>query len=412
VALGRDALRSARRPSRVIDAPGCAVLPGLVQAHVHLAQTLMRGMADDLPLLSWLRDKIWPLEAAHDERSLQASAELGLLEASLAGTTTLLDMGTVHGHGAVMDCCARSGLRVISGKAMMDLGDGVPKGLRESTRDSLRASEALCSEWHGAEGGRVGYAFAPRFVLSCSDKLLRGAVDRAAAAGALVHTHAAEQIEERNAVRAARGDDDIAVLRRAGISGARAVLAHGVQITDDEARQIAADGTRIVHCPSSNLKLGSGIARIAALDAFGVQLALGADGAPCNNNLDPWIELRLCALLSKVVAGPTSLPARRALRLLTIDGARALGLGHVTGSLEVGKAADLVVVRVDGPHAEPGGDLFSRLVYATGARDVTDVFVAGRPIVRGAEHCVYDREEVTARARVQGAALRRRAGQG
>src|SRR4029077_1283666 len=136
------------------------------------------------------------------------------------------------------------------------------------------------------------------------------------------------------------------------------------------------------HCPSANLKLGSGIARVAELDAIGVQLALGADGAPCNNNLDPWTELQHAALLAKVRTGVTTLPARRALRLATIDGARALSLDGVTGSLEVGKRADVVVVRLDGAHVEPGGDVFSRLVYACTARDVRHVLVDGEHVVR------------------------------
>ena len=388
VALGdvlvRDgAIVSVRRRAQAGRAPwldarrrrarGCAVIPGLVQAHVHLVQVLFRGMADDLPLLGWLRERIWPLEAAHDEASVGASAELGLAEAMLGGTTTLLDMGTVRAHDAVMEACVRSGARVISGKTMMDQGDGVPAGLRESTRDSLDESERLASRWRGAAGGRIGYAWAPRFILSCSEALVRGAVERAAVHGELVHTHAAEHPAERQAVRDALGDDDVAVLRRWGVRGPRAVLAHGVQLSDDEARTLAAEGTRVVHCPSANLKLGSGIARIAELDGIGVQLALGADGAPCNNNLDAWTELRHAALLSKVRTGVTSLPARRALRLATIDGARALGLDALVGSLEPGKRADLVVVRIDGPHVEPGGDVFSRLVYACGARDVVHV---------------------------------------
>src|SRR5262249_54396450 len=159
------------------------------------------------------------------------------------------------------------------------------------------------------------------------------------------------------------GDDDVRMLAKWGIKGDRAILAHGVQLTDEEATMVAADGTRIVHCPSANLKLGSGIARIHDLDSLGVALALGADGAPCNNNMDPWVELRHAALLAKVRSGTTTLPARRAMRLATIDGARALGLGDVTGSIEAGKKADLAIVRIDGAHAEPGGDALSKLVY-------------------------------------------------
>jgi len=396
--------------TRVIDARGCAVVPGLVQAHVHLCQALMRGMADDRPLLEWLRDRIWPLEAAHDEASLGASAELGLAEAMLGGTTTVLDMGTVHGHDAVMEACVRAGVRAISGKAMMDQGDGLPAGLRESARASLDESERLASRWRGAAGGRVGYAWAPRFILSCSEALIRGAVERAAEHGELVHTHAAEHPEERAAVRRALGDDDVAVLRRWGVAGPRAILAHGVQLVDDEARAMAREGTRVVHCPSANLKLGSGIARVAELDAMGVKLALGADGAPCNNNLDAWTELRHAALLAKVRTGVTSLPARRAFRLATIDGAHALGLDALIGSIEPGKRADLAVVRLDGAHAEPGGDVFSRLVYACGARDVEHVLVDGVRVVVHGEHQRLDVERVKARAREQARKLVARAG--
>jgi 5-methylthioadenosine/S-adenosylhomocysteine deaminase len=396
--------------TRVLDVAGCAVVPGFVQAHVHLCQTLMRGMADDLPLLDWLRRRIWPLEAAHDARSLAASARLGLAEAMLAGTTTLLDMGTVHGHDVVMDVCARSGIRARSGKAMMDCGDGVPSGLRETARASLHESEGLARRWRGAASGRIGYAWSPRFVLSCTEELVRGAVDRARDGGELLSTHAAEHSDERAAVRRAFGEDDIAVLRRWGVTGPSAILAHGVHLTDDEAERLASEGTRIVHCPSANLKLGSGIARIADLDRIGVALALGADGAPCNNNLDPWTELRHAALLAKVRTGVTALTARRALRLATIDGARALGLDDVTGSIEPRKRADVVVVRLDGAHVEPGGDVFSRLVYACSARDVRHVLIDGALVVKDRQHQTLDVERVIADAREHGRKLKQRAG--
>lgn len=241
-AMGRGAERAALKPARVLDAGGCAVIPGLVQAHIHLCQVLFRGMADDMPLLEWLRRRIWPLEAAHDEKSARASAELGLLEAMKAGTTMVLDMGTVRAHDAIMDACLRSGIRAISGKTMMDIGDGVPRGLRETTRSSLDESDRLYRSWHGAGDGLLRYAYAPRFVLSCSEKLVRGAAERAEAHSVIVHSHVAEHPSERAAVRAALGQDDIDVLRAWGVRGPRAVLAHGVQLTDAEAREIARDG--------------------------------------------------------------------------------------------------------------------------------------------------------------------------
>ncbi|MCS6799462.1 MAG: 5'-deoxyadenosine deaminase [Myxococcota bacterium] len=376
-----------QRPARWLDARGCAVMPGFVQAHVHLCQTLMRGMADELPLLAWLRERIWPLEAAHDERSLRTSARLGLAELVAAGTTTILDMGTVRHHDVVFEEIERSGIRALGGKAMMDRGEGVPPALRETTAASLRESEALARRWHGRAGGRLRYAFAPRFVLSCSERLVRETVQLADEMGALVHTHAAEHAEERRAVREAFGEDDVAVLRRWGVRGPRAVLAHGVQLRDDEMRTLAEEGTRLVHCPSANLKLGSGIARLVAMRRAGLHVGLGADGAPCNNRLDPWTEMRTAALLAKAREGDArALPAMDALALATIDGARVLGLEAETGSIEPGKWADLVVVRIDRAHAEPGGDVASRLVYACSAADVRATIASGRIVYRAGEH--------------------------
>lgn len=397
-------------PVRLIDATGCAVVPGLVQAHVHLCQVLFRGMADDLPLLEWLRRRIWPLEAAHDEASLAASAELGLLEMMLAGTTSILDMGTVHAYDAVFDACARAGIRVFGGKAMMDAGEGVPKRLREKTKASLDEADRLNAAWSKHPSGRLRYAYAPRFILSCTEALFRGVAERAKVNGARLHSHVAEHPDERVAVREALGDDDVAVLRRWGFKGKHTVLAHGVQLTDQEAIRIARDGTSIAHCPSANLKLGSGIARVHDLLARGVNVALGGDGAPCNNNLDPWTELRHAALLAKVRSGTTTLPARRAFRLATIDGARALGMDRELGSLEAGKRADVVVVRLDAPHVEPGGDVFSRLVYAATARDVTHVMIDGELVVKDGVHERLDRDHVLARARAEAKRLVARSG--
>ncbi len=416
-AIGADAIThratdraaTSRGLVRVLDAAGCAVLPGFVQAHVHLCQTLFRGMADDLPLLEWLRSRIWPLEAAHDERSLAASAELGLLELALGGTTTLLDMGTVHHHDAVFEACARSGLRVFSGKAMMDSGEGVPKGLRESTRASLAESDALLARWHGAAEGRLHYAYAPRFILSCTEKLFRGVVERAKENGARLHSHAAEHPGERLAVRALLGRDDVDVLDSYGFSGSNVLLAHGVQLTRTQERRAAKIGTRFVHCPSSNLKLGSGVARVHELLGSGVKMGLGADGAPCNNNLDAFTELRQAALLAKARTGTTSLPARTALRLATIDGAEALGIAAEVGSLEPGKRADLQIVRIDGAHVEPGGDVFSRLVYACRSSDIVHVIADGRLLVRGGQSRVFDHEAVKHNARAEARTLRARA---
>jgi cytosine/adenosine deaminase-related metal-dependent hydrolase len=399
-ALGPDAGRDVAA-DHILDARDHAVIPGLIQTHVHLVQALFRGLADDVPLLTWLERFIWPLEAAHDDASLMASAELGLCEMLRAGTTAILDMGTVHGHDVIFDACMRSGIRATSGKAMMDRGDSAPARLRETTAASLFESERLAATWHGKADGRLAYAFAPRFILSCSEALIRGAAEAAKSRGCLVHTHAAEHADERKAVKDALGEDDVAILAKWGVTGPNAVLAHGVQLDDAEIASLAERGTKIVHCPSANLKLGSGIARIDALRRAGVVVGLGADGAPCNNNLDPWVEMRHAALLAKVRSGTTSMPAREVLRMATIDGARVLGQEARIGSLEVGKRADVVVMRLDGAHVAPAYDLFSTLVYACQSRDVAHVLIDGRQIVKDGELSTLDAREAASRARVE-----------
>jgi 5-methylthioadenosine/S-adenosylhomocysteine deaminase len=395
----------------VLDARGCAVMPGFVQTHVHLCQALFRGMADDLPLLEWLKQRIWPLEAAHDERSLYASARLGLAEMLLAGTTTVLDMGTVNHHDAVFAALAESGMRAFSGKAMMDTGAGVPKGLRETTEQSLRESDRLRARWHGAEDGRLGYAYAPRFVLSCTEKLLRGAAEAAhATPGVLLHSHCAEHADERRAVKEALGRDDVSALAACGLTGPRTVLAHGVQLRPAEMRALAKAGTRFTHCPSANLKLASGIADVVAMREAGMLVGIGADGAPCNNRMDPFTELRQAALLAKVKRGDAAaLRAEDALAMATIDGARVLGIDGHTGSLEAGKRADLAVVRLDALHAEPGGGAVARLVYACTASDVRHVLVDGRVVVSDGALRTMDADAIRSDAQRHGERVRRRA---
>lgn len=399
------------RGSTVVDAKGCAVIPGLVQAHVHLCQALFRGMADDKPLLPWLKERIWPLEAAHDRRSLRASARLGLAEMIAAGTTTILDMGTVRHQDSVFEAMAESGIRGFSGKAMMDDGEDVPEGLSESTEESLREAARLCEKWNGGAEGRLGYAYAPRFILSCTEELWRAVATEARQRGALIHSHVAEHREERAAVKGLLGMDDVAALASYGVEGPDVVLAHGVQLRKAEMRKMAKAGTRVVHCPSANLKLASGIANVRAMRDAGMVVALGADGAPCNNWMDPWTELREAALLAKVATGEAdALPASAALELATIEGARALGLADEIGSLEVGKKADLAVVDLGGLHKEPGGDAYSRLVYATRATDVRHVLVDGRPLLADGELVTLDAAKVRTAARREAKRCAARAG--
>lgn len=418
-----DSLASPDAAVPVIDCRDSIILPGVVQAHIHLCQTLCRGRADDLSLLDWLRLRVLPYEAALDEADITLAAQLACAELLLSGTTAILDMGTVRHQDALCQAIADTGLRATVGKAMMDYGDDLPAALRETTAESLAASDRLCARWHGAASGRLHYAYAPRFVLSCSDALLRGVAERlAAAANAAstgthvlprLHTHAAEQLDEVALVRSRYGEGNIAALSRLGLAGGRAVLAHCVHLDPAEISLLARQGTHVAHCPSSNLKLGSGIAPIVELLAAGVNVAIGADGAPCNNRLDGLHELRLSALLQKGRRGPTALPAAQALSLATLGGARALGLDSQIGTLHIGKRADLVVIDRRALAMQPQHAAESQVVYAATTSDVRHVLVDGRLLVQDSRlrpETGLDVERLRAQAGERMPALLRRAG--
>src|SRR6266853_6225145 len=257
-----------RSKPAVIDCKGLVVLPGLVQAHIHLCQTLFRGLADDLSLENWLAQRIWPLEAAHTEASIHASAMLGAAELLLGGTTAILDMETVRHTGAAFEALEAIGLRATVGKCLMD-APSAPAGLREDTGKALDEAAMLCEKWHGAVRGRLRYCFAPRFAPSCTGPLLRAVSDLAERHGAMIHTHAAETPAELELVQRATGQDELSYLDSVGISGPRAALAHCVWVDGDGMQRLARQQTNVVHCPSSNLKLGSGLAPIPEMLAAG-----------------------------------------------------------------------------------------------------------------------------------------------
>ncbi len=408
--VGRTGGRAdGRSKPTTIDCSGLVVLPGLIQAHIHLCQTLFRGLADDLPLEAWLARRIWPLEAAHTPESIHASAMLGAAELLLGGTTAILDMETVRHTGAAFEALESIGIRATAGKCLMDAAAN-PAALREPTDRALSESADLCAHWHGAAGGRLRYCFAPRFAPSCTGPLLRAVSDLAEQAGAVIHTHAAETPLELDTVKRETGHDEIAYLDSVGISGPRAALAHCVWVDKDGIARLARQETNVVHCPSSNLKLGSGLAPIPEMLQAGCRVGLGADGAPCNNRLDAFAEMRLAALLQKPRLGPETMPAAQVLELATLGGARALGLEAEIGSLEVGKCADLIVLDLGGPHAQPDeADLVSRIVYSARAADVRDVIVDGRIVVRGGELKTADIATIRKTANAAARRLRRAA---
>jgi cytosine/adenosine deaminase-related metal-dependent hydrolase len=396
---------------RVIAARGGYVLPGLIQTHVHLCQTLFRGFADDLPLMDWLRARVWPMEAAHTPDTLRVAVRLATTELLSTGTTTVLTMETVHDTDVVFEAVAASGMRATIGKCMMDFDAQVPKRLQETTRASLAESVAIRTRWDGAEGGRLRAAFAPRFAVSCSRELLEAVADLSERQHALVHTHASESRDEIAIVRKMSGGlSNLEYLASLRLASPLLCAAHCVW-ADDRDQQILADhDVKVMHCPGSNLKLGSGIAPVPEMRARGVTVSLGADGAACNNRLDMFEEMRLAAVLQAMRKHPGVLPARDVLWMATRAGARTLGLEDQIGSLEPGKRADLIVVDRDRPSLAPGPDPFSTLVYAARGTDVRTAIVDGEVLVDDFAPLRVDPAELAAEARDAGRRLAASAG--
>ena len=396
--------------NEIIDARDCAVLPGFVQTHVHLCQTLFRGAADDLALLDWLKKRVWPMEAAHTAESVRASARLGVAELIKGGTTCALTMETVNHTEAVFRVIEETGFRATVGKCMMDRGDDVPAGLREDTATSIRDSLALLEAWHGRADGRIRYCFAPRFAISCTSELLREVARLARERGVMIHSHASENKAECERIERETGMRNITYLDSLGLAGPHVALAHCVHVDTAELQTLKRTRTNVVHCPSSNLKLGSGIAPIKRMIEEGVSVSLGADGAACNNRLDMFTEMRTAALLQKAMHGPEALPARRVLRLATIEGARAMGLDEEIGSLEFGKRADLILVRLDCLHATPHpADVISAIVYAAQPADINTTIIDGKCLMRDRVLLTLDEREVIEEANREAQLLRDRA---
>ncbi|MGH9962629.1 MAG: amidohydrolase family protein, partial [Pyrinomonadaceae bacterium] len=260
----------------VIDAGGCVILPGFVQTHIQLCQTLFRGAADDLSLIDWLKKRIWPMEAAHSAQSLRASARLGIAELIKGGTTCALTMETVNHTEVVFQAVEETGYRATVGKCMMDKGEEVPAALHENTEASIEESLALLVKWHGKADGRIRYCFAPRFAVSCTPELLSKVARLAHERGVMVHTHASENRQECDLVEQATGLRNINYLDSVGLTGRHVALAHCVHVDNDEMAILKLTNTNVAHCPSSNLKLGSGIAPEKTMLEEGISISLAA----------------------------------------------------------------------------------------------------------------------------------------
>jgi len=394
--------------AETIDLTGEIVIPGFVQAHVHLAQTPFRGLAEGLELLPWLATRVLPLEAAHDPQTLYAAARLGIAELLLGGCTTILDFGSVNHYSVVFQAAREMGIRFVGGNTMMDAGQNVPKAIRQTKDAALATSIELFGRWHGAAQGRLRYAVTPRFLLSCSEALLRESLALAREHDLLWHTHLAEQQAEVAAVRKATGMASADYLDTLDAAGTRMAFAHAVHLLEGEKRQLADWRAGVLHCPRANSKLASGRAPVPEYRRMGLAVGLGSDGSACNNKLDMFEEMRAAGALQDLAHGPAALPSAALFTMATIDGARAIGLGGEVGAIEPGRRADLVVLDLTGAPFVSAAEPLETIVHAGDARAVKRVMIDGRWVVKEGRLLTADPDEVAAEAARAAAILKER----
>lgn len=384
---------------KVIEARDRLVMPGFVQSHIHLCQSLLRGQADDMPLMDWL-DTITSLEFCHTPETLYASARIGIAEMIKSGATSVIDMGTLHYQDSVFRALEESGMRAQAGKAMMDLTENLPPLLRETTYDSLKESVDLMHRWHGRAEGRIHYGFAPRWQLWNTAELLKEIKCEADShPGVGIHGHAGEIEYEIDAMIQQTGMRNLVFLESIGVVGPNVQMAHCIWLDEDEYRIMAMTGTHAIHCPCCNSKLGSGVAKVPEMLKRGINVALGSDGAPSNNNLDIFVEMRVASLIHKSRLGAAAMPAEDVIRMATLGGARALGMADQIGSLEVGKLADIIILDDGGLHAAPirsyqDDDVVKRLVSAYQSINVQTSIIDGRVVMEDRQLLTMDESEI------------------
>jgi 5-methylthioadenosine/S-adenosylhomocysteine deaminase len=379
-----------------LDLPGHALIPGLINAHTHSPMTLLRGLADDLPLMTWLNEHIWPAEQRWvDPDFVRAGTRHAALEMLKSGTTCFNDM--YFFAEVTAKAAADAGMRGIVGMILVDF----PTRFAETPEEYLRKGLELHDQYRGH--ALIGTAFAPHAPYSVSDGPFERIRTLADELEVPVHIHLHETRDEVVQSLRDHGERPLARLERLGLLGPTLVAVHMTQLEDAEIEALSRAGAQVVHCPESNLKLASGFCPAARLLDAGVNAALGTDGAASNNDLDMMGELRTAALLGKGVAGsPSALPAYAALRMATLNGAKAFGIDDETGSLEIGKSADMVALDLRDPDTQPVYHPVSQIVYAAGRDQVRHVWVAGRHLIREGEPTTLDPAAILEEAREWG----------
>jgi 5-methylthioadenosine/S-adenosylhomocysteine deaminase len=390
VELG-DGNGKALRSRKVIDARGGLILPGLINAHTHAAMSLFRGLADDLPLMEWLTNYIFPVESRMDGDFVHAGSLLACAEMILSGTTTFCDMYLFEEE--VARAADKAGMRCLVGEVLYDF----PSPNYGNVKNGLKYSESLIREWRNHP--RVSIAVEPHSLYTCSPSLLEAANDLALRFGVPLVIHVAETRSEVEEVKKRYGRKPFEHLAALKVLGPHVIADHCVHLDDTEIRRIVEYDVKAVHNPESNMKLASGVSPVFKLLARGAKVGLGTDGCASNNNLDLFTEMDMAAKLNKVEAmDPTVLDALTVLRMATSMGAEVLGLSDAVGSIEPGKKADIIVVDTHKPHLTPMYNPYSHLVYAARGSDVSHSIINGTLVMEERKLLTLDLDEVMEQA--------------
>ncbi len=401
------------------DLFGRVVTPGLINTHVHLAQAMIRGCADDMELIDWLGKRVWVLQGNYSEEDGRASAELCILEMLKSGTTAFVEsmLAGRYGFDGIAEAVLRSGMRAALSKIVMDTATYATQenwmypGMVEDRETTLRDTLAMHDKWDGAGDGRIRVWFGPRTPGGVTPELYREITKIARQRGMGVTVHLAEVQADRQFFEEHFGQTPAEYAEDVGLVGPNTLLVHTVWMDEHDIEILARTDTNVAHNPVSNAKLASGIAPIAEMLAAGVNVALGTDGGPSNNSYDLVREMRWASYLQKArTLNPTVAPAESVLEMATLHGAKAMGLEKEIGSLEVGKQADFVVFDLDKPHVTPSVDPVSTLVCAATGADVDTVVIGGEIVVQGRQVLTLDEERILRTARERAKAVWERAG--
>lgn len=402
VAVGTDADLAAKyKAKRTLDAAGKVVMPGLVNTHTHVPMVLMRGIADDLPLMQWLNQNIFPAEAKNvDEEYVRLGTRLGCLEMILGGTTTFVDM--YYFEDAIAEETVKAGMRGVLGETVIDF----PAPDNKNWTDAINNCEQYVRKWKNHT--LITPAIAPHAPYTVSADHLKETAAFAQKYDVPLLIHVAENQVEMKQIQEKHGATSVAYLDSLGLLDKHVLAAHVIYANEDDIKTLVRCGVGAAHCPQSNMKLAEAAAPVPQMLRAGLAVGLGTDGAASNNDLNMWEEMDTAAKLHKsATKDPTVLPARTVLEMATIGGARAIGLEKEIGSLEAGKRADLILVRMDTPHQTPLYNVLSQLVYATKASDVDTVIINGQVVMENRKVLTIDEPAVLAKAREYGERIRK-----